>query len=179
MKPYYRITIISLLFVFVLSVTGAFAQRSTVPQLNPTRFSQPCPYYPGAGLQHQGPPRGPRPVPSGICTDGQYLYVMDGKIIHQYTLADQTLVRSVELPPPPEPPADPTDSGSNGADLDAGLEPLGQRPLPPAPGLAGICTDSQYLYVMQARVIHRYMLPDLTFESTMQLPPPPERPTKE
>lgn len=46
------------------------------------------------------------PAGSGLCTDGTYLFMLRGHSIHQYTISDMRLVKSVELPKPEPPTAD-------------------------------------------------------------------------
>ena len=41
---------------------------------------------------------------SGLCTDGTYLFMLRGHSLQQYTVADMTLVKSVDLPKPEPPP---------------------------------------------------------------------------
>ena len=171
MKSRHLVTIISLVFVLIISVTGVFAQRP--------RFRQPYSNYPEAGLntQNRKPPRDPKPVPSGICTNGQYLYILDGKVIHQYTLDNLTLMNTVEIPAP-EPPTDITPSQRGKQNFEAGQGPRGRKPHP-GPGPSGFCTTGQSLYVMQGKSIYQYTLNDLTLMNTAELPtpePPEEAP---
>jgi hypothetical protein len=49
------------------------------------------------GGMHMSPPGG------GICTDGKYLYVLQGPWIQQYTIPDLKLKNTVELPRPKPP----------------------------------------------------------------------------
>lgn len=51
----------------------------------------------GAPPEGMGPPTA---AGSGMCTDGEYLFVLSGKTLQQYTIADMSLVQSVELPQP-------------------------------------------------------------------------------
>jgi hypothetical protein len=53
-----------------------------------------------AGSDNQTQPPPPPPGGSGLCTDGTYLFKLRGHSISQYTIADMTLVKSVELPKP-------------------------------------------------------------------------------
>ena len=46
----------------------------------------------------------PPPQGSGLCTDGTYLFMLRGHSIQQYSVADMTLVKSVDLPKPEPPP---------------------------------------------------------------------------
>jgi hypothetical protein len=53
--------------------------------------------------QGNGPPP---PAGAGLCMDGTYLFMLRGHSLQQYTVADMTLVKSVELPKPEPPTAD-------------------------------------------------------------------------
>jgi hypothetical protein len=55
----------------------------------------------GGDNQTQPPPP---PAGSGLCTDGTYLFMQRGHSIQQYTVADMTFVKSVDLPKPEPPP---------------------------------------------------------------------------
>jgi hypothetical protein len=75
---FFRVSSIALmLFMLLISAAGAYAQ--------------------------QGNGSSPPPAGSGLCTDGTYLFMLRGHSIQPYTVADMTLVKSVELPKP-EPP---------------------------------------------------------------------------
>jgi hypothetical protein len=101
---------------------------------------------------------------SGICADQQYLYVMtDGKIM-QYEITDMNLVETVTLPEPPSPPRTPpsrTDSSQ-----------LSPPPPPPIAGPHGLWLGNDVLYVLAGPVIYRYSTPDLTLQTTVELPKP-------
>lgn len=93
MKPRQVLIAILVVFVMFLGPGGALAQQSEYPQ---------SPQHSG------GPPSGsagrggmPMPPPGGaICTDGKYLYVLQGPWIRQYTVPDLKLKGTVELPRP-------------------------------------------------------------------------------
>jgi hypothetical protein len=79
-------------FVLFVGLAPALAQQSEYPQSS----RQPSVGQPagtgGMGGMPLPPPGG------GICTDGKYLYVLQGVSIHQYTIPDLTLKKTVELP---------------------------------------------------------------------------------
>jgi hypothetical protein len=95
---------------------------------------------------------------SGISADQQYLYVMAAGKIMEYSLTDMTLIKSVELPDPGPPPEE----------TESGMRP----PHPPMGGPHGLCTMESNLYVLAGHAIHRYSIPDLTLQSTTELPAP-------
>ena len=104
------------------------------------------------------PPRGG--APCALCTDGAYLYVVQGSFVYQYSLPDLTLVQSVELPKP-ELAAD-SESGS-----------ATTLPTPPWGGApCALCTDGACLYVVQGFFVYQYALPDLTLVQSVELPKP-------
>ncbi|MEW6381517.1 MAG: hypothetical protein AB1611_18210 [bacterium] len=183
MKFYRRLSVIVLLFVFVFGVTRAFALQSrkagqspantagkaslwqinqaaparqvsqprltsTLPQANfPSRQQPPFGKRQGGGAGH-----------ADVCTDGTYLYAVQGPLIHQYAILDLSLVKSIELPQ--------TAVSSDTENSTATLPP------PPGPGPSAVCTDVSYLYVLQGSLMHQYALPDMAFIKTVELPQP-------
>lgn len=105
---------------------------------------------------------------SGIAGDHEYLYVLAGGKIHLYQMSDLTLLKSINLPNPPELPAPPKDDN-------APFPP----PFPPPHGGGphGLWVGDSYLFVLAGPVIHEYSVPDLTFIATKELPKP-EMPVK-
>jgi hypothetical protein len=100
---------------------------------------------------------------SGFCADQQYLYVMAGGKIIQYDITDLKLVKTVDLPKPVPPSSvAPSGTGSN------------QPPPPPPPmaGLLGLWAGESFLYVLAGPVIYQYSTPDLTLQTTVELPKP-------
>lgn len=105
---------------------------------------------------------GPGPGSSNVCTDGTYLYVIQGSMIHQYAVLDLILVKTVALPQPELATTDTATSTTTAT-------------LPPPPhgvGPAAACTDGTSLYVLQGTQMLQYTLPDLTLAKTVALPQP-------
>ena len=105
-------------------------------------------------------------MPSGICNDVEYLYVVFGGKIMQYTLTDRQLVKSVDLPKPPAPPA------ASDVTADAG-----QLPPHPPMGHSGICTDDRNLYILAGPQILIYTVPGLDYQTAVDLPKPSDSST--
>lgn len=109
-----------------------------------------------------GPP--PGPPPSAQClAQGDYLYVLDMRSIHQYYLSDMTLKQTAELPDLPPPPSS--------AVMD------GRPPMPPRSSLSiaelGSTSGSEFfLFVTEMRSIYKYRLPALEWASSTSLPAP-------
>jgi hypothetical protein len=100
------------------------------------------------------PPLPPPPVPWAAC--GDYLYVLDMYSIHQYSLSDMRLKKTVALPQPQVVAL----SGSN-------------RSTPPMPPRGvSLLAEGDALFVWDARSIHKYQLPGLEFIQTVTLPEP-------
>ena len=114
----------------------------------------------------QGNRKPPCPMPSGTCTDGQYLYVLQGPVIHQYELSDLTLKNTVELPRP-QPQEDMSLKSQGGYAFGRGRKSRCNRP-----PRAQACTDGQNLYVVAGPLIFQYTLPDLTLSKTVELSKP-------
>ncbi len=150
-------TIISMLFI---SATVAFAQQ-------------------GEG-QMQGRHHGP-PISAGICTDGQYLFVMAGDSLHQYAAADLTLVTTIDLPRA-EPPEDTEDLSQGSVVLSRWAERLAvlrgqgdtdtQTQPPPPRGGSGLCTDGTYLFMLRGPAIYQYTVEAMTLVNSVELPKP-------
>lgn len=108
---------------------------------------------------------GPRPMfhllgVSGIGADHEYLYVMaDGKIM-QYETTTMKLMKTVTLPEPPPPPS--TTPGRTDS----------SQPPPPMAGAHGLWPGDGVLYVLAGPVIYVYSTPDLTRQTTVELPKP-------
>jgi hypothetical protein len=106
------------------------------------------------------PPPGPpsRMGPAGLTADKQFLYVVAGPTIMQYSLADLKLVKTVDLPrpAPPKPPE---------------ARPFPPPPLPPA-GPQGLWAGEGALYVLAGPRLYRFSTPDLTLKNTAELPKP-------
>ncbi len=98
---------------------------------------------------------------SGICADQQYLYVMAGGKILEYEISEMTLLGSVDLPEIPPPQGVPPKVPEPGK----GPPPMGGPP-------HGLWASNGVLYVLAGPMIHRYSIPDLTFQSTVELPKP-------
>lgn len=117
------------------------------------------------------PPLHPMMGPSGICGDGDglYLYVMAGGRILQYEIATMELKNSVDLPKP----VLSQDAATRG--IASGQQP----PPPPMAGPHGLWIREDLLYVLAGPVIHRYSIPDLTLGNSTELPRPTIPQTKE
>ena len=109
--------------------------------------------------QEQADGRPPLPPPSvPWAASGDYLYVLDMYSIHQYSLNDMRLKKTVALPQPQVVVL--SDSARN------------TPPMPPR-GLS-LLAEGDALFVWDARSIHKYQLPDLSFVQTVALPDPDE-----
>ena len=136
MKSYHgkRIAAVMALFILAVWVSGVFAQ---------------------------GTPPGPPPFPppqAQWAAHGDYLYVLDMRSIHQYSLSDMRLKQTVALPDLQSDNA--TSSNQNGP------------PMPPP--LPSMLVKGTQLYVLDSRSIHKYDLPSLEFVLTVTLPEPDE-----
>lgn len=96
MKPRHAVINIILLLALFLSLTIAFAQQTDIPQTPSKSMNTPSPGQSGMGNLPMPPPGGG----GGICTDGKYLYILQGPWIYQYTIPDLKLKTTVELPKP-------------------------------------------------------------------------------
>ncbi len=135
MKLYHRNKIAAVMALFILTawVSGVFAQT--------------------------GPPgRPPSPPPAQWAAQGDYLYVLDMRSIHQYSLSDMRLKQTVALP----------DLQSDNATSSNQSGP----PMPPP--LRSILVKGDQLYVLDSRSIHKYTVPSLEFVLTVTLPEPDE-----
>ena len=101
--------------------------------------------------------KGPPPPPVQSLANNGYLYVLVGRSIHQYLLPDMTLQKTVTLP-----------AAQDSKQVDAN----GQKP--PMPPMLSFLIDGEYLYVLGARYMYQYSLPDLDLEVTQSLPKPPD-----
>lgn len=115
---------------------------------------------PPSNKQHGGPGS------SDVCTDGTYLYAVQGSMIHQYAILDMTLVQTVELPTTALSTTD-TAATTNTATSTATLPPP-----PHGAGPGAVCTDGASLYVLRGSVLLQYTLPGLTLANTVELPQP-------
>ena len=136
MKSYHgkKVAAVMALFILVVWVSGVFAQT--------------------------GPPGRPPlpPPPAQWAAQGDYLYVLDMRSIHQYSQSDMRLKQTVILPGPQTV----TSTNSNGS----------APPMPPP--LLSILAEGDQLYVLDVRSIHKYSLPSLEFVATVTLPEPDE-----
>jgi hypothetical protein len=96
--------------------------------------------------------------PGGIATDKQFLYVLAGPKIMQFSLEDLRLLKTVDLPKPTPP-------------KEKAAMPC-PPPFPPKGVPQGLCAGDGSLYVLAGPVIYRFKTPDLTMESSAQLPKP-------
>lgn len=139
---FFRVSNIALmLFMLLISTAGAYAN------------------------QHNGPP----PASTGLCTDGQYLFVMTGAAMYQYSVADLSLVTTVALPKP----APPNESDSKTGEK---FSSDNETQTPPPPSGSGLCTDGTYLFMLRGHSIQQHTLSDMTHVTSVELPKP-ESPT--
>jgi hypothetical protein len=94
--------------------------------------------------------RGPPPV-QALANNG-YLYVLVGQSIHQYLLPDMSFQKTVTLP-----------GGLDFKPSDADVQ---------KPPMLSFLIDGEYLYVLGARYMYQYSLPELDLEVTQSLPKP-------
>ena len=94
MKPRQVLIAITVVLVLFLGLAPALAQQRESPQSTIQPSGGPSSGTAEMRGMHMPPPGG------GICTDGKYLYVLQGHMIHQYTIPDFTLKGTVELPRP-------------------------------------------------------------------------------
>ena len=135
---FFRVSNIALmLFMLLISTTGAYAN------------------------QHNGPP----PASTGLCTDGQSLFVMAGDTLYQYSAADLSLVTTVALPKP----APPKESDSNAVEK---ISSDNETQTPPPPAGSGLCTDGTYLFMLRGHSIQQYTVSDMTLVNSVELPKP-------
>jgi len=107
------------------------------------------------------PPMHPMMGPAGVCADQQHLYAIAAGKIMEYEITDMILQKTVDLPKPALPSGPPPE----------GMHP-GQFPPPPIPEPHGVWTGDGFLYIMAGPVIYRYSTPDLTLQTTIELPKP-------
>lgn len=110
------------------------------------------------------PPGGMPPMMglSGITASGQYLYVMAGGQILEYSVSDMTLVKKMDLPAPVLP------SGAPPKGAESGNFP----PPPHGGGPHGIWAGTSVLYVLAGPMVYQYSIPDLTLQKSTELPKP-------
>jgi hypothetical protein len=136
MKSYHgkKIAAIMALFILVVWASGVFAQT--------------------------GPPGRPPfpPPPAQWAAHGDFLYILDLRSIHQYSLSDMRLKQTVTLPDLQFDNA--TSTNQSGP------------PMPPP--LMSILIKGDQLYVLDVRSIHKYILPSLELVTTVTLPEPDE-----
>ncbi|HBD07587.1 MAG TPA: hypothetical protein DCZ69_04950 [Syntrophobacteraceae bacterium] len=106
---------------------------------------------------------------SGIGAHQEYLYVMADGNIMQYATTDMKLIKTATLPEPPSPPSPPPGG------CDSNLPPA--LPPPPMAGSHGLWPGDGVLYVLAGPVLHVYSTPQLTLQSTVELPKPGFPPT--
>ena len=97
--------------------------------------------------------KGPPPPVQSLANNG-YLYVLVGQSIHQYLLPDMTFRKTVTLP-----------AAQDSKQVDANAQ---------KPPMLSFLIDGEYLYVLGARYMYQYSLPDLDLEVTQSLPKPPD-----
>lgn len=132
-----------------------------------------------------GPP--PPPVGSGLCTDGEYLFVMAGDTLFQYSVDELSLVTTVALPKP-----DQTTGNNNQIQSSKFVERWAEKiknlrnkvssdsqttPAPPPAG-SGICTDGPHLFMLRGDTLYQYTTSNMTLVKSVELPKP-EAPTAE
>lgn len=123
-------------------------------------------------LAQQAAGQPPPPPSSGICVSGEYLFVLSGGSIHEYTAADLALVTSVELPKPEAP-----EISDNQTQTTAGAPPQGMGP-PPDAG-SGMCADGEYLFVLSGRTVQQFTISDMSLVQSVELPQPALTATEE
>jgi len=101
--------------------------------------------------------KGPPPPPVQALANNGYLYVLVGQSIHQYVLPDMTFEKTVTLP-----------AAHDSKQVDANAQK------PPMPPMLSFLIDGEYLYVLGARYMYQYSLPDLDLQVTQSLPKPPD-----
>ena len=106
------------------------------------------------GSRNGSPPFPPPPTQWAV--QGDYLYILDMRSIHQYSLSDMRLKQTVILPE------------TQSLDLTAARE--GGPPMPPR--MTSLLAEGEALYILELRSIHKYTLPDLDFVQTVTLPEP-------
>jgi len=111
-----------------------------------------------------GPPPGPPPSAQSLA-QGDYLYVLDMRSIHQYYLSDISSPK--QTVPLPDLQAPPTSAVTDG-----------RPPMPPrssfliAEGVSSTGGSESFLFVFEMRSIHKYKLPSLVLDTTTTLPTP-------
>jgi hypothetical protein len=100
--------------------------------------------------------KGPPPPVQSLAHNG-YLYVLVGQSIHQYLLPDMTFQKTVFLP-----------AAQDSRQVDVNVVK------PPMPPMLSFLIEGDYLYVLGARYMYQYSLPDLGLEVTQSLPKPPD-----
>lgn len=164
----FRVSSIALMFFMLLiSAAGSYAQ------------------------QGNGPPPPPHPAGAGLCTDGQYLFVMAGDTMYQYAAADLFLIATVALPkiaPPPD-----SDNQTHPSKFMArwgekvknirgkvsgDVSSENQNQPPPPPAGAGLCTDGTYLFMLRGHSIQQYTVADMALVKSIDLPKPEPPPAE-
>lgn len=125
--------LIALLLAVTFCASTVFADDSTTPP---------------------GPPPGPPPTAQGL-VQGDYLYVLEMRAIHQYYLNDMSLKQTVALPDLPVPATSAVTDGR-----------------PPMPPRASFLVEGSALFVIEMRSIYKYTLPSLVLEASGTLPAP-------
>jgi hypothetical protein len=109
MKPRQVLIAITVVLVLFLGLAPALAQQGESPQSSNQPSGRPSSGTGGTGGMQMPPPGGGMggmhmpPPGGGICTDGKYLFVLQGPFIQQYTIPDLQLKNTVELPRPKPP----------------------------------------------------------------------------
>ncbi|HBD09254.1 MAG TPA: hypothetical protein DCZ69_13430 [Syntrophobacteraceae bacterium] len=100
---------------------------------------------------------------TGICGDQEFLYVMASGKIMRYGTADLKLQKTIDLPERTPPGGGPP-MGS-----DSGQMPPSS---PPMPMPHGLWTGNGFLYVLAGPVIYKFRTPDLTLQTSVEIPRP-------
>ena len=136
-------------------------------------------------LAHKDNGSQPLPVGSGLCTDGEYLFVMAGDTLYQYSVEDLSLVTTVALPKPVQPQdnnnqTQPSQLMERWAEKIKNLRDKvssdNQALPPPPPTGSGICTDGPHLFMLRGDTIYQYTISNMTLVKSAELPKP-EPPT--
>ena len=159
MKLFRILSIALIFFIILISAEGALAHKGN------------------------GPP--PPPVGSGLCTDGDYLFVMAGDTLYQYSAEDLSLVSTVALPKLVQPPdnnnqTQPSKFMARWAEKVKNLRDKvssdNQTQPPPLPVGSGLCTDGPHLFMLRGNTIYQYTTSNMTLVKSAELPKP-ESPT--
>jgi hypothetical protein len=105
-------------------------------------------------LAEEQPKATPPPPPVQSLANDGFLYVLVGQSIHQYQLPDMTFQKTVTLP-----------GARDSRTVDAGSR---------RPPILSFLIDREFLYIVGARYMYQYSLPDLDLQVTQSLPKLPD-----